>query len=132
MFIDNRDVITGQLYFPDPITKQGRGSIFPHLSTGLLIYIKCLRLLIRILTPHIIGDQEISPTRIAMEKYDDEFDTFEKAGSSPTRVENWPTIEEIERRLQKLGCTEEQVKRHLDQVAVSRTETAREKSKPRT
>ena len=40
-------------------------------------------------------------------------------------------FEEIERRLGKLGCTKEQVRRHLDQVAVSRTEAAREKSKPR-
>jgi hypothetical protein len=54
-----------------------------------------------------------------MEQYD-ESNTFEK-------VESWPTIEEIERRLRKLGCTEEQVRRHLDQVAVSRTEVAKEK-----
>ena len=58
-----------------------------------------------------------------MEQYD-ELDTFEN-------VESWPTIEEIERRLRKLGCTKEQVKRHLDQVAMSRTEAAREKSNPR-
>ena len=58
-----------------------------------------------------------------MEEYD-ELDTFEK-------VESWPTIQEIERRLRKLGCTKEQVKRHLDQVAMSRTEAAREKSNPR-
>ena len=65
-----------------------------------------------------------------MEEYD-ELDTFEKVESEPTRVESWPTIEEIERRLRKLGCTKEQVKRHLDQVAMSRIEAAREKSKPR-
>ena len=58
-----------------------------------------------------------------MEQYD-EFDTFEK-------VESWPTIEEIERRLRKLGCTREQVRRHLDQVAMSRVEAAREKPNPR-
>ena len=58
-----------------------------------------------------------------MEQYD-ELDTFEK-------VESWPTIEEIERRLQKLGCTDEQVRRHLDQVETSRTEAAREKPRPR-
>jgi predicted transcriptional regulator len=56
-----------------------------------------------------------------MEEYD-ELDTFEK-------LENWPTIEEIERRLRKLGCTKEQVRRHVDQVAVSRIEAA--KPKPR-
>ena len=56
-----------------------------------------------------------------MEQYD-ESDTFEK-------VESWPTIEEIERRLRKLGCTKEQVRRHLDQVAMSRSEAAR--GKPR-
>jgi hypothetical protein len=65
-----------------------------------------------------------------MEEYD-ELNTFEKGESWPTKVESWPTIQEIERRLRKLGCTKEQVKRHLDQVAMSRTETAREKSNPR-
>jgi hypothetical protein len=68
--------------------------------------------------------------RIAMEHYD-EFDTFEKVESRPTKVESWPTIEEIERRLRKLGCTKEQVRRHLDQVAMRRIEAAREKLKPR-
>jgi hypothetical protein len=58
-----------------------------------------------------------------MEQYD-ELDTFEK-------VESWPTIEEIERRLRKLGCTKEQVRRHLDQVVISRIEAAGEKPKPR-
>ena len=58
-----------------------------------------------------------------MEQYD-ELATFE-------RVESWPTIEEIERRLRKLGCTREQVRRHLDQVAMSRVEAAREKPNPR-
>jgi hypothetical protein len=54
----------------------------------------------------------------------DELDTFEK-------IESWPTIEEIERHLRKLGCTNEQVRRHLDQVAMSRIEAASEKLKPR-
>ena len=58
-----------------------------------------------------------------MEQYD-ELDTFENA-------ESWPTIEEIERRLRKLGCTKEQVRRHLDQVATSRIEAASEKLKLR-
>ena len=65
-----------------------------------------------------------------MEEYD-ELDTFEKVESWPTKVESWPTIEEIERRLRKLGCTKEQVRRHLDQVAMSRIEAAIEKPKPR-
>ena len=66
-----------------------------------------------------------------MEQYD-ELDTFEKVESQRTiKVESWPTIEEIERRLRKLGCTKEQVRRHLDQVAISRIEAAREKPKPR-
>jgi len=65
-----------------------------------------------------------------MEEFD-ELNTFEKGESWPTKVESWPTIQEIERRLRKLGCTKEQVKRHLDQVAMSRTEAAREKSDPR-
>ena len=63
-----------------------------------------------------------------MEEY--ELHTFEKVESWPTKVESWPTIEEIELRLRKLRCTSEQVKRHLDQVAMSRTEAAREKPKP--
>jgi hypothetical protein len=58
-----------------------------------------------------------------MEQYD-ELDTFEK-------VESWPTIEVIERRLRKLGCTHEQVRRHLDQVTMSRIEATREKPNPR-
>jgi hypothetical protein len=58
-----------------------------------------------------------------MEQYE-ELDTFEK-------VESWPTIEEIERRLRKLGCTKEQVRRHLDQVAMSRVEGTRENPNPR-
>ena len=53
-----------------------------------------------------------------MEQY--ELDTFEK-------VESWPTMEDIELHLRKLGCTKEQVKRHLDQVAMSRIEAARDK-----
>jgi hypothetical protein len=64
-----------------------------------------------------------------MERFD-ELDTFDTLESSPTKVENWPTIEEIERQLRKLGCTQEQVKRHVDQVALSRSEAAREKRKP--
>ena len=63
-----------------------------------------------------------------MEQYD-ELDTFEKVDSWPAKIESWPTIEEIERRLRKLGCTKEQVRRHLDQVATSRIEGA--KPKPR-
>jgi hypothetical protein len=64
-----------------------------------------------------------------MEEYD-ELDTFEKVESWPTKnVESLPTIEEIKRRLQKLGCTKEQVRRHLDQVVMSRVEAA--KLKPR-
>ena len=58
-----------------------------------------------------------------MEQYD-ELDTFEN-------VDSWPTIEEIERRLRKLGCTKEQVRRHLDQVAMSRDEATREKPNTR-
>ena len=65
-----------------------------------------------------------------MEEYD-ELNTFEKGESWPTKVESWPTIEEIERRLRKLGCTKEQVRRHLDQVAMSRIQAAREKPQPR-
>jgi hypothetical protein len=87
------------------------------------IRIKRLGLLIHILDAHIIDDQYTSATRIAMQEHD-ELDTSET-------VESWPTIEEIERRLRKLGCTKEQVKRHLDQVSMSRIEAAKEKPKPR-
>jgi hypothetical protein len=52
-----------------------------------------------------------------MEQYDD---TFEN-------VETTPTIKEIEKRLRKLGCTKEQVSRHLDQVTKSRTQPAKPK-----
>ena len=37
-----------------------------------------------------------------------------------------PTIEEIEQRLRKLGCTKEQVRRHVDKVTVSRSQGAKE------
>jgi hypothetical protein len=63
-----------------------------------------------------------------MEEYE-ELDTFEKVEGWPTKAESWPTVEEIERRLRKLGCTKEQVKRHVDQVTMSRIEAA--KPKPR-
>jgi hypothetical protein len=56
-----------------------------------------------------------------MEQYDD---TFEN-------VETSPTIEEIEKRLRKLGCTKEQVKHHLEQVTKSRTEPVRKKASKR-
>ena len=52
-----------------------------------------------------------------MEQYDD---TFEPVNSPPT-------IKEIEKRLRKLGCTKEQVSRHLDQVTKSRTEPVSKK-----
>ena len=46
-----------------------------------------------------------------MEQYDDTFEPID----SP------PPIKEIEKRLRKLGCTKEQVSRHLDQVTKSRS-----------
>jgi hypothetical protein len=52
-----------------------------------------------------------------MEQYDD---TYEP-------VETPPSIKEIEKRLRKLGCTKEQVSRHLDQVTKSRTQPSKEK-----
>lgn len=52
-----------------------------------------------------------------MEKYDDTLET----------VDALPTIKEIEKRLRKLGCTKEQVNRHLDQVTKSRTAPVSEK-----
>jgi hypothetical protein len=51
-----------------------------------------------------------------MEQYDDTFESVET-----------PTIKEIEKRLRKLGCTKEQVSRHLDQVTRSRTAPVSEK-----
>ena len=61
----------------------------------------------------------------------EQYDELDVESWPPTNVETWPTIEEIERRLRKLGCTKEQVRRQLDQVAMSRSEAAREKAKPR-
>ena len=52
-----------------------------------------------------------------MEQYDDTFETLDPP----------PTIKEIEKRLRKLGCTKEQVSRHLDQVTKSRTAPVKEK-----
>ena len=52
-----------------------------------------------------------------MEQYDDTFET----------VDAPPTVKEIEKRLRKLGCTKEQVSRHLDQVTKSRTAPVSEK-----
>ena len=54
-----------------------------------------------------------------MEQYDD---TFENAETSPS-------IKEIEKRLRRLGCTKQQVRRHLDQVTKSRTEPISKKHK---
>jgi len=54
-----------------------------------------------------------------MEQYDD---TFENAETSPS-------IKEIEKRLRRLGCTKQQVRRHLDQVTKSRTEPISKKPK---
>ena len=52
-----------------------------------------------------------------MEQYDDTFET----------VDAPPTIREIKKHLRKLGCTKEQVSRHLDQVTKSRTAPVSEK-----
>ena len=56
-----------------------------------------------------------------MEQYDD---TFEPA-------DDVPPIKEIEKRLRRLGCTNEQVIRHLEQVTKGRTKPAPERSKNR-
>ena len=47
-----------------------------------------------------------------MEQYDDLFEAAEAA----------PPIKDIEKRLRKLGCTKEQVRRHIEHVTKSRTE----------
>jgi hypothetical protein len=52
-----------------------------------------------------------------MEQYDDTFESSEAL----------PTVKEIEKRLRKLGCTKEQVSRHLDQVTKSRTQPTQAK-----
>jgi hypothetical protein len=56
-----------------------------------------------------------------MDQYDD---TFEAADSSPT-------LKEIEKRLRRLGCTKDQVSRHLEQVTKSRTKPVAKKAKNR-
>lgn len=66
--------------------------------------------------------QSGSPGRgFVMEQYDD---TFEPA-------DEVPTIKEIEKRLRRLGCTNEQVSRHLEQVTKGRTKPAPQRSKNR-
>jgi hypothetical protein len=53
--------------------------------------------------------------------------TVENAATSPS-------IKEIEKRLRKLRCTKEQVRRHVDQLAMSRTVPTKErrrKSRPK-
>ena len=47
-----------------------------------------------------------------MEQYDD---TFEAEEAPP------PSIKEIEKRLRKLGCTKEQVRRHIAHVTQAET-----------
>jgi len=53
-----------------------------------------------------------------MEQYDATFESSET-----------PTIKEIEKRLRRLGCTKEQVSRHLDQVTKSRTHPAKQQKR---
>jgi hypothetical protein len=53
-----------------------------------------------------------------MEQYDD---TFEADEAPP------PSIKEIEKRLRKLGCTKEQVRRHIEHVTQSRSESVNKK-----
>jgi hypothetical protein len=53
-----------------------------------------------------------------MEQYEN---TFESVDSQP--------IQEIEKRLRRLGCTQEQVQRHLDELAISRTVAAKERDR---
>ena len=53
-----------------------------------------------------------------MEQYDD---TFEAQEAPP------PNIQEIEKRLQKLGCTKQQVRRHIEHMTNSRNETLSKK-----
>jgi hypothetical protein len=52
-----------------------------------------------------------------MEHYDDSF----------ANSDALPSVKEIEQRLRTLGCTNEQISRHLDQVAKSRTQPAERK-----
>ena len=59
-----------------------------------------------------------------MEQYND---TFEAEEAAP------PNIKEIEKRLRKLGCTKEQVRRHIEHVTKSRNEPVskrRSKNRP--
>ena len=56
-----------------------------------------------------------------MEQYDD---TFEAEEAPP------PNIKEIEKRLRKLGCTKEQVRRHLEQSRNEPVSKRRGKNRP--
>jgi len=53
-----------------------------------------------------------------MEQYDDTFEAEESQAVS---------IKDIEKHLRKLGCTKEQVRRHVNQVTKSRTEPVSKK-----
>jgi len=72
-------------------------------------------------TPGLLHVNSGSRESFVMEQYDD---TFEPA-------DDVPTIKEIERRLRRLGCTNEQVSRHLEQVTKGRTKPAPARSKNR-
>jgi hypothetical protein len=52
-----------------------------------------------------------------MEQYNDTFEDVEHA----------PSLKQIEKRLRKLGCTKDQVGRHLEQVTKSRAQPVKEK-----
>ena len=55
--------------------------------------------------------------RNSMDQYDDRLEAAEAA----------PPIKEIEKRLRKLGCTKEQVRRHIEHVTRSRSEPVNKK-----
>ena len=70
------------------------------------------QLLICVLGTYVRGQTRNLTKRSPMEQYDDTFEAAEAA----------PPIKDIEKRLRKLGCTKEQVRRHIEHVTKSRTE----------
>jgi hypothetical protein len=61
--------------------------------------------------------KKLLTTEAGADYYDDSFENSDAL----------PTFKEIEQRLRTLGCTKEQISRHLDQVAKSRTQPAEQK-----
>src|SRR5262249_17020441 len=107
--------------FPDCLVVQ---KLSPNGSTWVFssyFPLSFEELLIRSLAACLSEYAVDSVTRMNMDQYDDTFES----------EDNSPTVEEIEKRLRKLGCTEEQVSRHLDLLTRSRSQSSKQKRQRR-